>query len=135
MGKGYSGHASFKFEIERCKNKQTNQFMTEEEACKEVENHPFGDSWFETNYVYELISLEVEGSSYFTPGRYFGLPENCYPDEGDTEITSVIGPNNEDWEGKLTEDERDQIISMIEEEASSGPDYEPDDYYDDRYDY
>jgi len=133
MSSKYSGSTSFDFEIERCRNKQTGQFLTEDEAYKEALESPFGEEWFDLNYEYQLIKLEVEGSSYFAPGRYYGPPENCYPDEGDTEITSVIGPNKEDWESRLTEDEREDILNKIQDDVSSdGPD--PDDYYDD-YDY
>lgn len=132
MGSGYSGNASFDFEIERYKNKLTGEFLTGDKAEAEVKDHPFGDEWFEMNYEYQVISLSIEGSSYFQPGRLHGHPDNCYPDEGDTEITSVIGPDGLDWESNLTESEKDSVIEMIQDHVVDGMD-EPDyDDYDDR---
>lgn len=117
---GYSGETSFDFEIERYRDNQTDQFLVE----------PLNDD--EVRFTYTLINLQVEGRSYFQPGRYHGPPENCYPDEGDTEITSVIGPDGNDWESKLTEKEKDSIIEMIQENVQDGMDGpDPDDYYDD----
>lgn len=129
---GYSGNASFIFEVERYLNKQTNQLMTPDQAEAEAKDHLFGDTWFDMNYEYQCIPLEVEGSSYYQEGRLSGLPENCYPDEGDTEITSVLGPNKEDWTSKLTKSENDSILEMIQEEVVDGAG-EPD--YDDDYDH
>ena len=130
----YSGEASFSFEVERYLNKQTNQLLTVAQAEAEAKDHPFGDTWFDVNYEYQCIVLEVEGRSYYQQGRSYGPPENCYPDEGETEITSIIGPNNEDWMSKLTQSENDSIIEQIQDHVVDGmdePDY--DDYDDDRY--
>lgn len=129
---GYSGNASFVFEVERYLNKQTNQLMFLDQAEAEAKNHPFGDTWFDMNYEYQCIPLDIEGRSYFQEGRTSGLPENCYPDEGETEITSVIGPTNEDWESKLSQSETNSIMEMIQDQVTDGAgDYEPDDDHDD----
>lgn len=117
---GYSGDTSFDFEIERYRDNQTDQLLVE----------PLNDD--EVRFTYNVITLQVEGRSYYQPGRSYGPPENCYPDEGDTEITSVIGPDGNDWTDKLTEREKDSIIEMIQENVSDGLDGpDPDDYYDD----
>jgi hypothetical protein len=123
---GYSGTASFEFEIERYKDKESGELLSHDKVKPD-------DDGFE--YEYQTIALQVEGRSYFAPGRTYGPPENCYPDEGDTEIESVIGPDGKDWESKLTDEERESIMTMIDENVR---DQEPDvdeDYYEDSYDF
>jgi hypothetical protein len=118
----YSGETSFEFEIERYKSRESGKFFASEAV-------PTDDDF---EYEYQLIMLQVEGRSYFESGRYSGPAENCYPDEGETEITLVKGPDGKDWEDQLTESEKDSIIEKIQEEvidSSDGPD--PDDYMDD----
>jgi len=127
--KSYSGTASFGYEVERYKSVATGELVT-------ADNYP--DDAEESNYEYQLIKLTVEGSSYFTPGRMHGHPDNCYPDEGDTEITSVLGPDGKDWSANLSDSENDSILEMIQEKSNEGgePDYDdynqedfsPDDY-------
>ena len=117
--KSYSGTASFEFEVERYKSVSTGELVT-------ADNYP--DDAEESDYEYQLIKLNVEGSSYFTPGRTHGLPENCYPDEGDTEITSVIGPDGKDWSANLSDSENDSILEMIQEQAHEGGEPDFDDY-------
>lgn len=73
----------------------------------------------------KLITLTVEGQSCFQPGRYFGPPEMCYPDEGETEITSVVGPNNEDWSDKISDEEAEIVLEMIQDKVVD----ELDDYH------
>lgn len=121
----YSGQTNFDFEIERYRNKFTSELVT---FNKEVEGDEFG-----IVFEYQTISLKVEGRSYFQSGRYSGPPEDCYPDEGDTECEAVIGPDGKDWSDKLTPDESTHILVMIEENCMDGPDdceeeddYEPD---------
>lgn len=121
----YSGSASFDFEIERYKSKATGELVTEDKIPIESE---------EEDYEYQIITLHVSGNSYYVPAYTSGLPENCYPAEGDTEITFVEGPDGKDWSDQLSKSETNSIIEMIEEHASDGgePDY---DDYDDRNDY
>ena len=128
---GYSGNASFVFEVERYLNKSTGQMMFMDQAEAEAKNHPFGDAWFEMNYEYQVIPLDIEGSAYYQEGRSYGPPENCYPDEGDVEITSVTNASNEDWSDKLSTSERDSIEEMIQDHVMDGMDEPDDDYYDD----
>ena len=131
MGYGYSGSTKLDFEIERFKDKESGELLIDDKSDQE-----------EFECEYQLITLKVEGSSYFQPGKYTGPWEDSYPDEGDTEITSVIGPDNKDWTDKLTSEERDTLVSLIEASVKDqdGRDYEPDDDrydddYDDSYDY
>lgn len=122
---GYSGTASFDFEIERFKNKKTGELTA------------YVLPGNEDDYEYQLLTLNVEGRSYFQEGRLSGPPENCYPDEGDTEIMAAVGPDGKDWTAKLTHSEMFTIQDMIEDNLDlDGPDYDDDyeDDYDDRYD-
>lgn len=117
---GYSGTASFDFEIERYLDKQTG---------KHIAYVLFED---EERFEYKTFTLKVEGRAYFQPGKTYGPPENCYPDEGEVEITSCIGPDGKDWEDQLTHSEHDAITEMIDENVRDGLDGpDPDDYYDD----
>jgi len=64
------------------------------------------------------------------PGRYFGPPEKCYPDEGgEVEIETILC-QGEPWMGELTDYERSMVDDLFFEELENDePDYEPD-YYD-----
>jgi hypothetical protein len=74
------------------------------------------------------IVLQVVGRSYFAQGRNAMDPDDSYPDEGDTEIISILGPDNKDWEDQLSMIEKTQIIEMITENVASGDDdYDPTD--------
>jgi hypothetical protein len=95
----YKGHASFDHEIERMKDAEGNLYTDSEDA-------PDGSA-------YAVINLKITGFSYFAKGRTFGLPEDCYPDEGCTEIHSIIGPDGKDWESVLTESEKNAIEEQI----------------------
>ena len=122
---GYSGSTSFDFEIERFKDRDSDNLVTPDGAKPVLDD---------LEYDYQLITLKVKGNSYFTPGRTYGPPEDSYPDEGDTEIESVVGPDGKDWQDKLTKEEEDQIMQMIAERvASNDPEDEEDDY--DDFDY
>lgn len=127
--KNYSGHTTFNFEIERYKNKKTGEYY---HGSKDPDNS-------DDNFELQTINLEVSGSSYFAPGRYSGAPEDCYPDESDTEIHSVIGPDGKDWYDHLSTSEVDEIISNLSENVQSSgyDDYDgPDeDDYDPSWDY
>lgn len=107
MGRGYSGQASFEFPIYREKDGEE-----------------------------EEIILQATGRSYFAPGVYHALPENCYPDEGDTEIISLIDPDGNDWQDQLTEKEKNNLIEQIDNAVQEGDDADPPDYddYEDDYD-
>lgn len=116
----YSGETSFEYEIERYRDKESGLLYDCSEAKDDFE------------YEYVTFTLQVEGRSYFTQGRSYGPPENCYPDEGDTEMTACIGPDGQDWSDKLTNSERDSIMEQIQENVCNDipepdyDDYEPD---------
>lgn len=121
---GYSGTTSFEFEIERYKNKKTGKL--------EAYLLPGID---ESGYDYQIHTLSVEGRASFSPGKMFGTPENCYPDESEVEIISVMGPDGKDWEDQLTHSEREYILTMIDENVQSDdgiydPDFKHDDWRD-----
>ena len=110
---GYSGTTSFVYEIERYKHKQTGEVVCPSRLVDEDE------------FDYLIVPLNVEGFASFMPGKYTGPWENSYPDEGETEILSLIGPDGKDWEDKLSMDERNDLMAMIEEEVADD-NYEPD---------
>lgn len=132
----YSGSTNFKFEVERFKNIFTGELVTSDKLSSDDD----------FNFEYQTITLQVEGRSYFTFGRSSGLPEDCYPDEGDTEVESVIGSDGKDWYNLLTSSEVGSLLTEIQDRViDDGPeDYEEDDYddgpdssddLDDDYDY
>lgn len=123
----YSGETSFEFEIERAKNIDTGEIATLD--SKEA------NEWCGGATDYVTFLLQVEGRAYFQRGKTSGLPENCYPDEGEVEIKTVIGPDGKDWEDKLTESEKETILSMIDEHVQEDDGPDPDDYYDNYDDY
>jgi hypothetical protein len=126
---GYAGNTSFEFEIERYKDHDTGELLASIKGTNQAEAI-MEDDGFE--YEYCPIVLQIEGRSYFAPGRLHGRPEDCYPDEGETEIMAVVGPDGKDWESQLTDEERDMIIEMIQGNVIDGLDgADPDDYYDD----
>jgi hypothetical protein len=116
---GYKGNATIDFHINRVKDLNTDAYRPITDA-----DDPDRE---------EELELEIEGRSYFQEGRMYGPPENCYPDEGETEILSIT------WKGKpfpweLTEKETEEAEEMIANavQEDEGPD--PDDYYDSRCD-
>lgn len=58
------------------------------------------------------IELSIYGNSYFTPGRFNALPENCYPDEGGTEIETIT-LDGKPWSGELTDEETEQAEDQL----------------------
>lgn len=119
----YSGTADIEFVVERYRHPISLNIMSEEDGDDETDS-----------YEHIEVTLNVEGSSYFTPGRYSGPPENCYPDEGETEITSVVDDKGNDWMNLLTDSEKERIKELIIEavQESDDDDYDGDsDDYDD----
>jgi len=84
----------------------------------------------------EEIELSVEGRfSPGSPGRLWGPPEKCYPDEpAEAEVEHVF-LNGQPWTGELTKAEEEAAVEALLAaggEDDDGPD--PDDYYDSRFD-
>ena len=76
------------------------------------------------------IDLHIYGEGYYDSGRLSGPPEDCYPPEGEIEITAIesgVGP----WKGELTDEEHEEAISLLwDGSVPAEPDY-PD--YDEDY--
>jgi len=129
MGRnGYRGSATFKFEVERYKDLDGKMY-TESEIEKLD-----GD----LNIEGVIIKLTVSGSASFSPGYTYGLPENCYDSESESEINSVVDSNGIDWISHLTDNEIDQMEEVLCQEVeniNSGARYDIDSCYDDYDDY
>lgn len=95
----------------------------------------------------EIVELTLQVELYIEPfvqGKYYGPPENCYPDEGGTaEINGPVMIQNEEgkfvpWDGTLTDTE----ISGVEEKGyedwvttqEDSCDYDYEDYDRNEYD-
>lgn len=133
--KSYYGKTKFIFEIERYKNKNTGVIMPHDSAGHLIDRDPL-------SFQYELIKLDIKGGASYCPGNLQGLPENCFPDDFEVEIESVVGSDGKDWADLLTKNEVQSIINIIEDHVCDREDpndeYEPDDYEDSgsfNYDY
>jgi hypothetical protein len=119
---GYSGEVDIEFVIERYKNPVTFKLMVEDES--------------DENTLYEQveITLKVEGSSYFTPGKFSGPPENCDPDEGETEVISIVDSSGKDWYDLVTASEMESIKEAIDDAVQNiEPDIDEEDDEEDDY--
>jgi hypothetical protein len=125
--RGYSSSSTFNFEIERYFCPETKQYLLEKEL---PETH--SEEEITSKFEYQTITLEVSGNSWHSPGEYSRLPEDCYPDDGDTEIDSIIGPDGQDWYNLLSSEELQDVYSELQSrcESSSGDysDYDGSDY-------
>ena len=119
------GNAIIFYEIERYQDMQTLKYLTvsEMDAIFQSGNSDLrinDDEWIEVNYHYHLIPLTIEGSAYFAPGKFYGPPENCYPNESEAELLSVRDASGKDWINDLTDSECDIIIDNLVEEVCNG---------------
>ena len=125
--RGYSGSSTFNFEIERYFSFESKEYLLETQL-PETES----DDNFNSKFEYQTINLEVSGSSWYSPGESSRLPEDCYPDEGDTEIDSVLGPDGKDWYNLLTKEEIEDIYtelqSSCQDSSEDYSDYDASDY-------
>lgn len=115
----YKGKTTIDFVINRIKDLNNDQYRLFQD----------GD---DVDREEELV-LNIEGRSYYNEGRSFGLLENCYPPEGETEILSIKWKGR-DFPWELTEEETkeaEEQIAQAVQDNDSGP--ESDDYYDDDY--
>lgn len=123
----YSGETSFEFEIERYKHKETGEYypIVVDQGTKYTHSAEDIGAMFE----YVTLLLKIEGRSSYQDGKIYGLPEDSYPPEGETEIKSAVGPDGKDWQDKLSESEREDILEMIQndvEDEADNFDYEGD---------
>jgi len=105
---GWAGSGSFEFNVERYIHLPTGKYFSidSDEVPSDVDQSPEWD--------YQEIPLTITGRGYFTPGYVTGLPEDCYPDEGDLEIESVEGPDGSDWTDFLTKSEKENAEERLE---------------------
>lgn len=95
----------------------------------QIERYLVGDQYFvdspnEEGSGYTEVTLDISGWYYSYPAKIHGDPLDCYPADSDYEITSIIGPNNEDWYDKVTKSELERIIDSLIEKVSSNDDYD-----------
>lgn len=76
----------------------------------------------------EELELDISAKGYYDPGRLSGPPEDCYPPEGELEITS-IELDGKKWDGRLTDEEHDKVVEKLWDSQES----DEEDYYDDDY--
>jgi hypothetical protein len=62
-----------------------------------------------------VIDLEVEGEYKYTPGVTWKLPEDCYPEESETQVISATDENGKSWLDDLHPYELSEIKSKIQE--------------------
>ena len=84
----------------------------------------------------EDVEVNVECSvSAFRPGKYSGLPENCYPDEGGEVEDVKVTLDGKDITDTLSKEAMEHVERVAFEiaEDSAIDDYDPpdDEYYDD----
>jgi hypothetical protein len=124
---GWGGSTFFEFEVKRYKDRDSGKLYTKDQISRI-------DGGEDSEFEYVTIMLDVEGSAYYIPGYTSGAFEDCYPDDSDSEIESVIGPDKEDWYNKLTSKELNSITSkLIEQVKKNQNDYKScaaDDAYD-----
>lgn len=118
----YSGHTSFTFNVQRYLDSDTGIYY-----------HPDNKPEFLSEKDYKLVPLFIKGHSFFTIGRTSGPPDLCYPDEGETNIESITGPDNVSWEDKLSDEEIESVLSEIDSKVQDDYHWYDDD--DDDYDY
>lgn len=132
--RGYSGSSTFNFEIERYYSLETKQYLLEKDL-PEIDS----DSDFNSKFEYQTLTLEVSGNSWHTNGEYSRLPEDCYPDDGDTEVESVIGPDKKDWYFMLTSEEIQDIVDELQSRCESSSEdysnYDVSDYDNDKWEF
>lgn len=73
------------------------------------------------------IEVEVRYRYSFSPGRFCGPPEFCYPDEADVEILSTAARSFDPWGGPrwtdvdLTDAEEEAALTAIEKQEGESP--------------
>lgn len=110
MPRSYSGNCFCSVVIDRYKDSATEILYTESEA---------EDIDLDEKFQLEEIELFIEGNAYYEPGRLWGDPEECYPEESEVEIESITDKSGNDWKHKLTNSEiemvKDTIVDYIKD--------------------
>lgn len=131
MGRTYSGNYDFQFDVERWSHPSTPKLLTADDLKLQKLD--------ENECSVIVIPLQINGWVSFTEGYTSGLPENCYPDESESDIESVTDENGEDWINKITPNEMDQLWKklddMFDRHNYNSSDYDDRDYsdYEDNY--
>ena len=118
----------FEFEINRYLHPATKNLLTKEEAQSQGLDIKFLDC--------EGFTLYVEGNGRYTPACLHRLPEDCYPEELDSEITSIQDIDGNDWMEKVSDSELNEIGAKLDQIIydSSSSDYDDNRYEDMAYD-
>ena len=131
---GWGGSSTIELTILRWRNTLTGEILVDEpcldeddETLEQVHEQPL---WEEVEF-----SCSVSGSGGFTPGRYSGPPEDCYPDEEDFEIADFSSdcPGLIRFEDLTKGEQEDAAEKICDSIKTSGDDRDYDDYggYDD----
>lgn len=124
MGKTINKHIEFGYITERYTHPSIEGMIT----LDEVKAKNLQDDQADV----KVINLYVEGWSSYTPGYTSGLPEDCYPDESDSEIKKIVDDDGNDWFPLLSAKELIEINSMFDEKIDRSSSYDDErDYYDD----
>jgi hypothetical protein len=113
---------SFVYNVERLRHIETGKLITESQFEKMAELLNFEVVAIDVlNAQYELvdISLDVEGSGYYSPGRIHGDPLDCYPEEFEYELCSITY-DGQDWENLVTDSEREAILEELSDKVYHG---------------
>lgn len=104
----YSGETSFEFVIERYKDRDSGKLYCPDTVPSDDE--------FEFEPL--SISLFVEGRAYYDSGNRYGSIDDCYDEDGGSEIMSCANSEGQDMEDQLTKKERELILQMIVDEVA-----------------
>lgn len=114
----------FQFDINRYLHPSTKQLLTKKEAQAQGFDIQFLDC--------EGFTLYVEGNGRYTPACLHKLPEDCYPEDLESDIISIQDIDGNNWMDKVSSSELNEISAKLDDliynDASS---YRDDDYYED----
>ena len=124
MGKTINKHVEFEYTAERWTHPSIEGMITLDELQAKNLQDDKADV--------KVINLYVEGWSSYTSGYTSGLPEDCYPDEYDSEIEKIVDDDGNDWYPLLSAKELSEINSMFDDKIERSSSYDDEcDYYDD----
>lgn len=107
MGRSYCGQIDFQFDIERWSHPSISDLFT----SSQLKDYNLQENECEVH----IIPLYVAGWISFTEGVTSRLPEDCYPDESDSEIECITDDNGDNWLDKISKSELDDIWKKIED--------------------
>ena len=110
----YYGSASFNFWVERFVDNATGGYFHCDGPIAETD---------EARYKYTTVTLKIKGNAHYRSGKFYGLPEDCYPDDSDCEVEHVLGPDDMDWSDLISAQEQELIRDKIRTECASDDSY------------